>query len=180
MDENHKSRVLLLSILLALLLVTACGGGWYLWHKNKTSEPQETALISPLSLEKTDSNTKYFTIVGYNVRLPLTDELADLKEGATVSSIYEKSDLAIEILAPQLDKDWGCAGNSGNSKGTIGNISITKNAKRAGPGAPATSKKIGEYTYGFEPGGSNCTKNPKFAELVSDFTLQFDLLESFK
>lgn len=167
-------------LLLVILVLAVLGfGGWYVWNANHKSSvtPQNTTSSTDASSSQT--STKYLTISGQGVRLPLTSELSGLSVGTVEDSGYSATDKSITIRASELDGDWTCAADSNDIKGTIGTISITKQDKRSGPGNPIVTKKIGETTYGFEPGGSNCTTSSKYNDLVSAFEKQFTALESY-
>lgn len=126
-----------------------------------------------------EAETIYLTLHDYDIRLPLTETLSQLTLGPVRPSAYDSSDKSVVVGAPQLDGSWTCEADQEGIKGSIGIISITEHEHRSGPYAPDVEKKIGEYTYGFEKAGSNCTTDPRYDALVNDFQAQFNSLESF-
>lgn len=172
-QSNQEGSSIVIILLVILVLAVIGFGGYFVW--NSQQKDTETTVTT----SSATSETQYFTIASQNVRLPLTSELADLQPGAVEDSGYSSSDKTITVLAPQLDAGWTCEASADGTKGTIGTISITTQDKRSGPGEPAVTKKVGAYTYGFEPGGANCTSDPAYNELVTAFENQFSALESY-
>jgi len=126
------------------------------------------------------AETKYFTIEGYNVRIALTSELSGLKAGAIQASGYSEADKFVPILARELAAEWTCVADEDGGKGLIGSISITDQYKRSGPYEPVATKKVGNYTYGFEEQGANCAGDVEaYNKLVAEFKEQFSQLESY-
>lgn len=120
----------------------------------------------------------YLVISDWGVRLKVASDMSDFKVEKPQTSGYSKTDQYTNIVAPSLDANWKCVPNHGY-KGSIGSIYKTDQAKRAGPYEPLATKKIGNFTYSFEIGGSNCTTDPLFQHYVDEFKQQFILLESF-
>lgn len=161
-------EVLMVLIVIAFLVV----GGIYLSKYQKDNNQTNNTVDV--------KTTNYLVLENYKVRIPYSDELDNFKLGTESVSSYDVNDKFIEILAPELDADWTCEPDPATkNKGTIGSISITKQEKRAGEYEPIATKKIGEYTFGFEPSGGGCTDNPKYPELIDAFAKQFENLESF-
>lgn len=127
------------------------------------------------------ASKEYLTIAPWGVRLPLSAKLKSLKLGKIKTSVYSQTDQDVIIIAPQLDSNWNCVEEEEGIKGFIGVISRTSAAKRSGPGSPLITKKVGDYTYGFEElDGSSCTNDPTtYQELVNEFAKVFPSLESY-
>ena len=178
--KQNQQGFLIVEVLLLILVIAVLGlGGWYVWHSNHKSSTPTQATNSPTDTSTSENSTKYLTITSQKVRLPLTSELSGLSAGSVEDSGYSTADKSVTVTASELDKDWTCEADANGSKGIIGTISITTQAKRSGPGDPAVTKKLGETTYGFEPGGSNCTSSSKYSDLVSAFEKQFTSLVSY-
>lgn len=157
--------------------------GWLVYDrqpKTKTDSPKTTNSEQTSTTQSTQSNAQtssgeFLTLADFNAKIPINDKTSGLKLGSVSSSIYSNADKFIPIIAPQLDSGWKCEPDpDDNFKGSIGMISITAQAKRSGPGEPLVSKKVGKYTFGFEPGGSNCTISPAYQQLVNAFKTQFE------
>ncbi len=166
MKANQKGfsvvEVLIVIIIVGLLGVV----GWLVYDRQNKNDTQA-------------SSGGFLTLAGFNAKIPLTDKTSALKLGTISSSSYNEADKSVPIIAPQLDSAWKCEPDpTDNFKGTIGTISITTQAKRSGPYEPLATKKVGNYTFGFEPGGSNCTDSPKYQQLVDTFKNQFEKIEA--
>jgi hypothetical protein len=180
--KNQRGFSAVETLIIIIVLVAIGGVGYYIWHAkqtNKGSTNTKTLTHQNTPSNNLTSNTAYLTISKQNIRLPLTSEISGLKAGMLEDSGYSESDKSVAVLAPELDANWTCAADASGNKGTIGMISITTQAKRSGPGEPAVTKKLGSYTYGFEPGASNCTSDSKYSALVSAFEKQFNSLEAY-
>ncbi len=161
-------------IVLVAILATGSFAAWQRWRQPKNN-------YTPTDQLPAQQTAGYLTIDTYHVRIPLNDQTKNLKLGEIVSSSYNADDKSVSILSPELDADWTCSPNPTNSsKGTIGNISITTQAKRSGPYEPLVAKRLNAVNYGFEgTDTTNCTKNPRYQELVRAFKAQFQQLETY-
>jgi hypothetical protein len=175
MDHKQRNFTILTTVIIMSLAISF---GVFYSHRH-TQQQSKLATVST----KTEVNTApvaYLTIPNQQIRIPLIQGTTNLTVGNVQSSPYDTSDKALTILAPELDSNWECADASGTKgKATIGSISITTQSKRAGPGTPAVSKRIGNYTYGFEPAGEKCTKSTNYSVIVASFERQFSLIEAY-
>lgn len=152
---------------------------------NKPDEDEKTFNQILSTFKFTDqtsvANQTYLLIPEWRVRIPLNSKLSKLKAAkASTTTGYSQTDQAIKILVPELDNSWDCVADQDGSKATIGSLSRTTDAVRAGPGRSNSTKKIGNYTYGDETNlGSNCTTDPRYQELAKEFEASFNLLESY-
>jgi len=178
--QSGFSAIVLLFVVLVVVGVSTAA--WYVWRATQKDDsaggPQSTSKDGTASPSQ-DKPVAYLMIPEQHVRLPLNDELSGIRAGKFGVSPLHASDQSVPIVAPELDDDWTCEAAKDGTKGTLGYISITSQLKRAGPGDPAASKRIGDYTYGFEPGGSGCTKSSKHQELTDAFKKRFQLLEAY-
>lgn len=174
-----------IELLIVLVIIGLIGGlGWYVWQqRSQKSEPatQSTSSIGQNpQIDSQASSPAYFTLTDFKVRIPLNDKTSGLQPGSVNASIYSEADKSIPILAPEFDDGWKCLSDTGNGTvASIGSISVSTQAKRAGPGEPAASKTIGTYTFGFEPAGANCTDNPQYQQVVDAFKTQFDQIQAY-
>ncbi len=166
-------------LILVLLLGVLAGGGWYIWHASRDKKTDSSTTRSTENKQPEIAADDYLTLTSFSVRLPLTSELSKLKLGAVQSSPYDENDKAIAVLAPQLEENWSCAPDANGEMAAIGMISVTKKEMRAGPSEPTVTKKIGVYTYGFEPITEGCTEDEAFGQLQSAFAKQFEKLEAY-
>ncbi|MDB5185314.1 MAG: hypothetical protein JWN38_1122 [Candidatus Saccharibacteria bacterium] len=150
--------------------------GFFVWHNHSQDSSSHQS--------SQRSATSYFIISKYFVRLPLTSELADLKESSPQPSAYNANDDSVSVLAPHLDAGWKCAADAAGHKAIIGNILISLQGTEAARTGfqPAASKKIGNYTYSFYPvTGTSCVGNADistFTQLQKLFASQFGQLQS--
>jgi hypothetical protein len=121
---------------------------------------------------------KYLSIPSWQVRVPQTLALANVKLGEMKESSQDFTDQFVTILAPELDASWQCKANDG-VKGSLGTVSRTIKDKKDSPFKSIETVKIGEFTYGFETPTSNCTDDPNYALLVKEFKNQFIKLRSY-
>jgi len=162
--KDKKSFVELLIVLAVVGIIAAVGVTWLVYGNRAKNDGQI-------------SSNDFLVLEDFNVRIPLDDKTSGLILGS-VSSGYD-NDKSVAIIAPQLDGEWKCESDSTNdSKGTIGTISVTTQANRSGPYEPLATKKVGNYTFGYEQGGSNCTDSPEYQQLVDAFKAQFELIEA--
>lgn len=183
MRANQKgfSVVEILVVIVVVGLLVAVG--WLVYDrqsKNKNDTPKTTNSEQSTTPQNTQASpSNFLTLADFNAKIPLNDKTSGLKLGSVSSSSYNEADKSVPIIAPQLDSVWKCAANpDGNFKGTIGTISVTTQTKRSGPYEPLVSNKVGNYTFGFEQGGSNCTDSPEYQQLVDAFKVQFEKLEA--
>lgn len=180
---SQKSRA---HIVIIVILVVALLGilGFVFWqnfiNKDTTNNTNTTQNNSPPANQddNPEAAKNYLTLAEFNARIPLNDKTQNLKLGSATPSGYNESDKMLPIIAAELDSSWKCEVNpSNNVKGTIGMISVTFQAQRSGPYEPSITKKVGNYTFGFEQSGSNCTDSPEYQQLVDAFKVQFDKIE---
>lgn len=166
-------------IILAAILIA--GGGYAAWQSTQDKNTNVTTNPSAQNQPKDPSEGgKYLLLEEHKLRIPLADKIRNLKLGAITQSSYSQEDKSTSIIAHELDESWTCTPNPfDGTKGAIGEISITRSTRRAGPGQPTVSKQVGAYIFGFEVGGSNCTANPLYQELVDTFKTQFLLAEAY-
>lgn len=175
-------------MLIVIVIVGLLGAvGWLAYtrqSKGKNAAPNTTNSEQTSTTQSTQGNTQsssnnFLILADFNAKIPLNDKTSGLKLGSVSSSSYNEADKSVPIIAPQLDSVWKCEADlDGNFKGTIGMISITTQAKRSGPGEPLVSKKVGNYTFGFEQGGANCTDSSEYQQLVDAFKAQFEKIEA--
>lgn len=175
-------------VIIVLVVVGLIGGaGWYVWQKNKDNDSTKTTQNDrpsksenkPAEQSQQTSASNFLVLTDFNAKIPLDDKTSGLKLGAVKQSAYSEADKSVPIIASQLDSVWKCEVDAdGNFKGTIGTISITTGVKRAGPQEPLATKKVGNYTFGFEQGGANCTDSPEYQKLVDAFKVQFEKIEA--
>jgi hypothetical protein len=167
-------------IVLAIIFTVAISYGIFFAISTYTAvtAPHDSRL--PIASDKpTPTPNQTLIIDSWNVRLPLTGNLYGLKVGPVANSAYSQTDQDVTILVPELDAKWTCAVDKDGIKATLGSIARTTSTKRAGPYKPLATKKLGEYTYSYEGSlTSNCTKDPKYQELVKEFIKSFDSLEA--
>ncbi len=178
-------------VLIVVVVIALIGGaGWYVLHsKDSKTKTATTAVTTKTKTTPATDTTKtttpavttaYLTLDSYKVRIPLNDATSKLKLGTVGEGGYGGGDKSVAIIAPELDSVWRCAVDPGDTfKASIGIISITSAAKRAGPYEPAATKKIGTYTYGFEPAGGDCTNIPGYQTLVDAFKVQFEQIQAY-
>lgn len=182
MKHNQKGfsavEVVIMLVIIGLIGAT----GWYVWqqrNKNTATPTQNTSSINPNSqIDDQSDSIKYLTLTDFKARIPLNDKTSGLQLGSVSTSGHNEADKNVEIIAPELDDSWTCEAVDG-VKGSIGSISVTTQKKRSGPGEPAVAKTIGDYTFGFEPGGANCTDSPQYQQLVDAFKVQFDQIQAY-
>lgn len=175
-NEHGFSAV---EVLLSVVIIGLVGFvAWYVWQAQQTSNTASTQSQQQTS-ETTIPPSAYLTLADYKVRIPLNDKTGSLSLGDTKVSGYSDGDKTVAILAPELNDKWTCGAGTDGQRGTIGSVSITSQEKRSGLGEPVVSKKVGDYTYGFESGGANCTASPQYDELVDAFKIQFQQIEAY-
>lgn len=152
------------------------GKGLSEYNKEKVNILKILQTIKFTDQESAEGSTKYLNIRDWKVRMSISDTLSGLKI-ADEESAFAPTDKAVKVLAPMLNSGWLC---SGDTEASIGSISRTTNAVRSGSYAPLATKRIGEFTYGYEATPtSNCTSDPKYQELVKEFTAAFNSLENY-
>lgn len=182
-DSSGFTSTWLVVILVVASVITI--SGWYVWHKDQKATNTNSTTSVNQQASKSDQKDKatsinYLTLKEYGIRIPINDSIKDLILGSIRTSNYSQDDKVVAIIAPVLDGSWTCTSDTVEGyKGTIGSISITSQAKRAGPYDPLAIKKIGAITYGYEQGGSNCTQSEHYQKLVEAFKTQFQRLEAY-
>lgn len=183
MNQKGFSIIEVLIVLMFISMVALIGRQFYSYrneNNNPTTKSNSTQANVKSQLKNQTNASGYLTLDSYTVRLPLNTATSGLKLGTVTASGYNKDDMSIPIIAPDLDMNWKCeVNNTSKIKGTIGTISITTQMKRSGPYEPLVTVKIGNNTYGYEPSGSNCTDSPKYQQIVDAFTVQFKMLERY-
>lgn len=170
-----------LGLLIVLLVIGLIGGvGWYAWRS--IDEISETDTVQKQQVPTNQaSSSDFLFLTGFNARIPIIDKTSGLRLGPVGASGYNEADKSVVIIAPQLDSVWKCEADPDSGlKGSIGTISITMQEKRSGPYEPLVTKKLGDYTFGYEQGGSSCTDSPEYQQLVDAFRAQFDKMEFSK
>ncbi len=173
-------------LLLAVVLVSLAGlAGWMAWQAKQkadlAAQVKEQAAEQSKAQAGSASPGSYFNLEEFGSRIPRGDVINGLTLATPTASQFNGQDRSVPILAPELDGGWKCpADAAANYKGTIGTISITTQDKRSGPGDPVSAKKIGKYTFGYEPAGANCTDSPMYKELQDYFKKQFEQIEPFE
>ncbi len=165
-NSSHERGFSIVEIIIIITLLAAIALAAWMAFGAKQESQQAT---SP-------TPTAYLSVADWKIQVPLNTVTSPLKAGTPAQSAYssDPADASVTIIAPTLDSSWTCAADPKDSfKGTIGSVSRTKQTKRPGPYESAASIKLGDYTYGFEPGGSNCTTNPDYQALVESFKAQF-------
>jgi hypothetical protein len=193
MNKDQRGIAGLEAILILIIVGIIGFTGWYVWNSRQQTDKN---LVNATSASKNlpeykkaiSSNSSsqsfvlvqdgYLSIPDWRVRIPVTPAMLDFKTNTPKTSAYSKSDQFVDIITPSLDTGWRCLEDQG-FKGSIGGISRTTQSKRAGPYEPLATKRIGNYTYGFEPGGSNCTSDANYQKLVDAFKVQFNSLDSY-
>lgn len=176
--EKGFGVVEILLVILVIGLVIALGWNFYN-NRSTKSETSNSSQGANASGTSSNSSVQYLTLKDFKVRIPLSDKTSKLTLGTVGVSSYNQSDKAVSVLAPELDASWTCESTNGE-KGTIGTISITTQAVRSGPNQPLVTKKIGNYTYGFESTAANCTsESATYQELVDAFKVQFESIEAY-
>lgn len=181
LSQKGSAHVVIIVILVIALLGAL---GFVFWQNFIDEDISHNADTSETTKNNQDTQTDnhtsplgYLTLTDYNVKIPLNEETGSLKLGPVTSSGYNETDKSIAIIAPELDSTWKCETDpNGSFNGTIGVISITQ-AEKSGPYEALVTKKVGNYIFGFEQGGSNCTDSPKYQQLVDAFKIQFGKLE---
>lgn len=181
MKQNQSGFSPLVLLVVVLVFVGVATAAWYVWRATAGNDNDGSQSSSGASSDEAEEDRSggYLMIPSKHVRLPLSKELSGIMAGRVGVSSLHASDQSVPIIVPALDAGWTCEADESGFKGSIGNISISSQVKRSGPGDPAASKRLGDYTYGFEPGGSNCTTNEQYQKLVDAFKKRFKLLESY-
>ena len=183
MKINQKGFGLVEILIVIVIVGLLVAMGWLVYSRSTQNQTQtdskQTSANPDISTDATSNPTNYLTLTDFNVRIPLDDKTDGLKLGSVSSAGYNETDKSVAIIAPELDNAWKCEANpDGDFKGTIGMISITTQATRPGPSEPLVSKRVGDYTFGFEPGGANCTDSPQYQQLIDAFKIQFGKIEA--
>lgn len=184
MKANQKGFSVV-EILIVVVIIGLLGAvGWLVYNRqnssNQSAGKSQSRQSSSAQTDTQTSSSDYLVLADFKVRIPLDDKTSGLKLGTVRASEYSQTDKMVPILAPELDSSWECeADPSDNFKGSIGMISITTQTKRSGPYEALATKRVGDYTYGFETTGSNCTDNPTFQKLVDAFKVQFDKMQAY-
>lgn len=182
MKQNQSGFSPLVLLVAVLVFVGVSTAAWYVWQATQNGSSSENGPQADSSSSSSPDEGKpvgYFLIPDKHVRLPLNEELSGIKSGRIGVSPLHASDQSVPIIVPSLDAGWTCEADRDGFKGTIGNVSISSQFKRSGPGDPAASKRLGDYTYGFEPGGASCTASEQYQKLVNAFKDRFRLLEEY-
>lgn len=176
-DQKGFTTVKILIIAVVVMLVV--GVFWYLLASKKNTAQDQNQDQTQNDNQRDPEGTTYFTFNEQKVQMPINDKLKDLKISQEKASVYNADDRASVIAAPVLDEGWKCKQTSKTYKGIIGYVTITKQKKRSGPSEPTLTKKIGDYTFGFEQAGESCTDNAVYKEYVAAFKSQFQKLKTY-
>ena len=183
MDTYKKGFGVVEIIIVVVILGIVTALGWLLYQStsntdNSVADKTEKIVLAPEKQTKPENVYGYLNVPDSDVKIPLNEDLKLVELGAIQPSSYNENDKNIQILVPQLEKEWTCKINdTEQSKPSIGSISVTTNDIRSGPYEPVTTKKIGEYKYGFETsasGTTDCTDSPEYKKLVDAFKVQFE------
>jgi hypothetical protein len=176
MNQNQKGFSVVEVLLVGVVLAIVGFAGWWAWRAH---HKDDTGGKNPATAQQTPQTqtVTYLTLSDYKVRIPLGSTTEKLTLGPVTP--LSNTDSSVSVIAPQLDNGWKCVADSAGYKGTIGKISITTQTRRSGPSAPVISKKIGNYTYGFEPGAANCTDSAQYQQLIDAFKVQFAQMATY-
>lgn len=179
--NKDKDGFGVLGLIVVLLVIGLVGGvAWYVWRSIDENSQIDTVQNQHVPANQ-ESSSDFLFLTGFNAQIPINDKTSGLRLGSVGSSGYNEADKSVVIIAPQLDSVWKCETDPDSGlKGSIGTISITMQEKRSGPYEPLVTKKLGDYTFGYEQGGSSCTDSPEYQQLVDAFKAQFDKMEFSK